>query len=123
MNTTLSRIHCHGKINQVLDDILLCRVDALDPCEAPPDGDITLRELKEKTSGQLCLFGNLQPRLLEHGTAYEVRDAVRQCMEEAKDGGGYVIMPTSAPINTPLSPITEENYLAYIDAALEYSKY
>jgi len=32
-------------------------------------------------------------------------------------------MPTAAPINIPLSPRTEENYLAFIDAALEYGEY
>jgi len=119
----LVRIHCHGKIDKVLDDILLCGADALDPCEAPPDGDITLGRLKERTKGQLCLFGNLQLKLLENATTEEVRDTVRRCMEDAKKGGGYVIMPTAAPINTPLSSQTEENYFAFIDAALEYGGY
>jgi hypothetical protein len=30
------RIHCHGRIGQVLDMILATGADALDPCEAPP---------------------------------------------------------------------------------------
>jgi len=117
------RIHCHGKISQVLDSILACGAEAMDPCEGPPDGDITLGELKKRTQGQICLFGNLQLKLLEHATPAEVRETVIRCMEAAKEGGGYVIMPTAAPINISLSPQTEENYHVFIETALEYGKY
>ena len=119
----LVRIHCHGKIRHVIDEIISCGADALDPCEAPPDGDITLKELKEITKDRLCLFGNIQLKFLEHASTHEIREIVRICMDEAKKDGGYVIMPTAAPINVPLSSKTEENYRAFIDAALEYGKY
>ena len=52
----LARIHCHGKTGKVLDDIISCGADAFDPCEAPPDGDISLRGLKERAGGKDCLF-------------------------------------------------------------------
>jgi uroporphyrinogen-III decarboxylase len=119
----LVRIHSHGRIGRVLDDILSVGADATDPCEAPPDGDITLRELKRRIGGQMCLFGNLQLKLLEKADTDEVREAVKICMDSAKEGGGYVIMPTAAPINVPLSPKTEENYLAFIETALELGRY
>jgi len=118
-----ARIHCHGKIRRVLDMIIDTGADALDPCEAPPDGDITLAELKEKTAGKLCIFGNLQLKLLECGSRDEVRDYVKNCMSSAKDGGGYIIMPTAAPINIPLSPKTEANYRTFIETALEFGQY
>jgi len=119
----LVRIHSHGKINKVLGDIISIGADALDPCEAPPDGDITLRELKERTAGKMCLFGNIQLKFLEHASVREIREIVKICMDSAKEGGGYVIMPTAAPINIPLSPKTEENYIAFIETVLEYGKY
>ena len=119
----LVRIHCHGKIDKVLDDIISCGSDALDPCEAPPDGDITLKKLKERAAGKLCLFGNLKLKLLECADTNEVRNTVIRCMEDAKEGGGYVIMPTAAPINIPLSQKTEENYYTFIETAQEYGKY
>ena len=118
-----ARIHCHGRVGKVLDYILDTGADALDPCEAPPDGDITLADIKKRAAGRLCLFGNLQLKLLEHGTEQEVRDCVKGCMDAAKEGGGYVIMPTSAPINIPLSPKTEANYRVFIQTALEYGQY
>jgi len=119
----LVRLHSHGKIDKVLENMLATGADATDPCEAPPDGDITLKELKQRTKGRMSLFGNLQLKLLEAAEPKEVRDTVRRCMEDAKEGGGYVIMPTAAPINVPLAPKTEENYRIFIETALEYGVY
>ncbi|MCX7019976.1 MAG: uroporphyrinogen decarboxylase family protein [bacterium] len=117
------RLHCHGRVGQVLSMILDTGADALDPCEAPPDGDITLAEIKSRTSGRLCLFGNIQLKTLEHGTEAEVEKQVKDCMTAAREGGAYVIMPTAAPINSPLSPVTERNYLRFISAASEFGVY
>ena len=89
----------------------------------PPDGDITLAEVKKRIGSKMCIFGNIQLKLLENGTRDEVYQQVKECMEAAKDGGGYVIMPTASPINVPLSPKTEENYITFIEAALELGKY
>jgi hypothetical protein len=44
-------------------------------------------------------------------------------MASAKEGGGYVIMPTAAPFSSPLPKKSEENYLHFIETALEYGKY
>lgn len=112
------RIHSHGRIGRVLDMILDTGTDALDPCEAPPDGDIELAAVKKKAAGRAAVFGNLQLKLLENAKEAEVRQEVRRCMEAAKEGGGYVIMPTASPINIPLSPKTERNYFAFIEEAL-----
>ena len=117
------RLHCHGKIGKVLDMIAETGADGLDPCEAPPDGDIDLAGVKARVGGRMCIFGNIQLKLLEGGTPDEVRRAVRGCMAAAKEGGGYVIMPTAAPISSPLAPQTEANYRAYIEEALETGAY
>ena len=45
------------------------------------------------------------------------------CIDDAKRGGRYVIMPTAAPINVPLEKKTEENYICFIESALEYGLY
>jgi uroporphyrinogen-III decarboxylase len=117
------RFHCHGKIGRVLDMIQATGADAIDPCEPPPDGDISLADVKRKLAGKMCVFGNLELKLLEHASTDEVRTYVKACMDVAKSGGGYVIMPTAAPINTPLSMQTESNYLVFIETALEYGAY
>jgi uroporphyrinogen-III decarboxylase len=117
------RLHCHGRVSQVFEYIIATGADGMDPCEAPPDGDITLAELKQQADGRIALFGNIQLKLLEQGTPGEIRDAVKLCMDSAKEGGRFVLMPTAAPINIPLSPQTEENYYHFIEAGLELGKY
>ena len=119
----LVRVHSHGKIQKVLDMILSCGADAIDPCEAPPDGDITLKEVKARVGDRMCIFGNLQLKLLENGTEDAVRSAVKLCMDSAKGSTGYVIMPTASPINVPLNKNTERNYRAFIETALELGRY
>ena len=117
------RLHCHGKIACVLDMIAATGADAIDPCEAPPDGDIDLAGVKRRIGGHVCICGNLQLKLLEHASRGEVAQAVRECMAAAKAGGGYIILPTAGPINVPLAKKTEENYLCFIDTALELGTY
>jgi uroporphyrinogen-III decarboxylase len=118
------RLHCHGKIGQVLDMILSTGCDGIDPCEPPPDGDIGLDEVKRRCKAcGVSVWGNLELKTLEHGSPGEVRAQVTDIMRQAKDGGGFVLMPTAAPINVPLSPKTEENYRAFIDAGLEFGRY
>lgn len=118
-----ARLHCHGRIGRVLDWIVETGADALDPCEPPPDGDVSLAEVKKRVGGRMCIFGNLELKLLEHGSIADVRAAVIECMRAAKEGGGYVIMPTAAPISEPLAEKTERNYRCFIDTALEYGYY
>lgn len=117
------RVHCHGRIGTVCDLFTACGAESTDPCEAPPDGDITLAELKKKIGKDITLFGNTELKLLENGTTDQVRAQVKSCMDAAKNGGRFVLMPTAAPINIPLSPKTEENYIAFIEAGLEYGQY
>jgi hypothetical protein len=118
------RLHCHGKMAKVLDMILETGCDGIDPCEPPPDGDIALDELKRRCQKRgVSLWGNIELKLLEQGTPAQVRAEVRKIMDQAKAGGGFVLMPTAAPINLPLSPNTEANYKAFIDAGLEFGGY
>lgn len=118
-----ARFHCHGKTGQVLDMIADTGSTSMDPCEAPPDGDIELADIKKRVGDRICLCGNLQLKLLEHASRDDVRQAVIDCMQAAKPGGGYIILPTAAPINTPLATKTQDNYLTFIDTALEFGRY
>ncbi len=118
------RLHCHGKMSRVLDMILETGCDGIDPCEPPPDGDIELDEVKRRCHARgVSVWGNIELKLLEQATPERVRAEVRKILAQAKEGGGFVLMPTAGPINVPLSPQTEANYKAFIDAGLEFGQY
>jgi uroporphyrinogen-III decarboxylase len=118
------RLHCHGKMRQVLDMILDTGCDGIDPCEPPPDGDIELDEVKRGCQARgVSVWGNIELKLLEQGTPAQVRAEVQQILAQAKEGGGFVLMPTAGPINVPLAPKTEDNYKAFIEAGLEFGRY
>jgi len=119
----LARIHSHGRVREVLDLIVETGADALDPVEPPPDGDIPLAEVKARYGSNLILFGNMELKYLETETPPEIDARVKAMMDAAKAGGGYVLMPTAAPINIPLSPKTEQNFLAYFAAGWKYGEY
>jgi hypothetical protein len=98
--------------------------DGIDPCEPPPDGDIELDEVKRCcTARGVSVWGNIELKLLEAGSPAEVRSAVQCCMDQAKAGGGFVLLPTAGPIDLSLSPVTEANYVAMIDAVHEFGEY
>ncbi len=118
------RLHCHGKMARVLDLILETGCDGIDPCEPPPDGDITLDAVKRCCQARgVSVWGNLELKLLEQGSPSQVRAEVGQIMTQAKAGGGFVLMPTAAPINLPLAAGTEANYRAFIEAGREFGHY
>jgi hypothetical protein len=119
----IPRIHCHGKIGQVLNQFAETEAMALDPLEPPPDGDITLSEIKRRYGKQFCLFGNLELRELENSDPARIDKLVKQAMVEAKANGRFVLMPTAAPINVPLSSRTEANYMQMIESGLKYGFY
>ncbi len=118
-----SRVHCHGNVARVLDQIVEAGAKGLDPIEPPPDGDITLKEVKSLYGKQMCLFGNIELKELETSKPERIDYLVKEAMDSAKEGSGFVLMPTAAPINIPLSEKTKSNYLKYIEAGIEYGKY
>jgi hypothetical protein len=118
-----ARIHCHGRIRRVLDQIAEMSPDALDPIEPPPDGDIDVGELKAAAGGGICLMGGIELKHLEIRSEQFVEDLVRRTVAAGKPGGRFVIMPTAAPINIPLSAKTERNYFRFIKTALDSGAY
>ena len=119
----IPRIHSHGKIGKVIDQFAMTEADALDPVEPPPDGDIELSDLKRVYGKKFCLFGNIELKELELSSKGRIDFLVKKAMDDAKEGSGFVLMPTASPINTPLSKKTEENYMQMFESAYKYGMY
>ncbi len=74
---------------------------------------VSIPELKKEIRGKKCLIGNLDPALLAHGTAEEVKTATEKAMMENAVGGGYVFNTGEGVMdNSPL-----ENVLAMMKTA------
>ena len=117
------RIHCHGRVSELVDDFLATGADALDPCEAPPDGDITLAELNRRTEGALVLFGNIELHQLERDTPEQVKRTVSDLIRSMEGVTNWVLMPTAAPIDAELRPQTLANYRVMIETGRELGVY
>lgn len=103
--------------------IIRAKPDALEPIEPPPDGDITLAEVKEIGKGKICLVGNIEARhLLGNSTPQEIDRLVKEAIGAGVPGGGFILAPTAL---LPISKLTEhqaKNLLQYIESGLKYGK-
>jgi len=117
-----SVIHAHGKLKDILDMIAETGADALEPIETLPltSADVSLTEVKERVGEQMCLMGSIQAVTLECGTPEQMRQQVRESIEAAARGGGFVLLPTAAPFMVPLDPRTLANAEAMYLAAHEF---
>jgi len=117
-----ARLHSHGKVKNVLDLLSEMDIDAIDPLEPPPDGDITLKEAREILGERVVLIGNIEERLFEIGTKAEIELAVKTAIEEGSADGPFILCPTAMPLNTPLDKKVQENIIHYIDCGIRYGK-
>jgi uroporphyrinogen decarboxylase len=108
--------HSDGKLWQVMDDLIECGVNALQPIE--PKG-MDAVELKESYGDRICLVGNIEVDRLARGTPEEIDGMVRERIRTLGVGGGYCVgSSNSVPEYVPL-----RNYVAMITAAYKYGKY
>ena len=114
------RLHSHGRLRNILPIIAEMNPDALDPVEPPPQGDITLRDVREHYGARLTLFGNIEVSAIETlaPDAFE-RLAANTLREVAESSGkGFVLMPTAAPYGRRISDNTLRNYQTMVRLAI-----
>ena len=114
------RYHCHGPIARVLDDFLALGVDMTDPCEPPPSGDITLRQLADRTGRDLILMGNIQLDDLERAEPEKIERCVAEAVEAVGGRAPFILCPSAFPFSSPLPERTERNLLRFLAAAEKY---
>ena len=109
--------HSDGNMWPILDDFLEVGFDGLHPIQ-PQCMDI--REVKSYVAGKACILGNIDCRdLLVFGTEEEVEETVKETIEIAAPGGGYIISSSNS-IHPGCKP---ENYIAMVRAAHQYGVY
>jgi len=112
-----ARIHSHGRLRDVMDHIAATGCTGLDPVEPPPQGDVSLRWVRENYGRQMTLFGNLEASDLENLSADEFERKVARAVEEgtAGEGRGFVLMPSACPTGRKLSERALGNYERMIE--------
>lgn len=93
---------------------------SIDPLEIPPMGDCNLKELKKLYGHKLVLKGNLHTTdVMLNGTRQQVIDASRQAIEDAAEGGRFILSTgDQCGRDTPY-----ENIFAMIEAVEKYGRY
>jgi uroporphyrinogen-III decarboxylase len=114
-----ARLHCHGKIKSILDDIAATGCLGLDPVEPPPQGDVSLSYVREHYGKQMILFGNLEASDLETLPTDQFAMKILNALEQGTkyQGRGFVLMPSSCPYGRQLSPLALANYMKMIELA------
>jgi len=120
-----SVLHCHGRLGGVLDGIAELSPTMLEPLEVLPasTADVTLGELKARLGGSTCLFGGVQAAELERLAPDALRARLREVIEAGMPGGRFGLLPTSAPIEYPLSRRVVDAYRVFFQAAHEFGTY
>lgn len=110
-------VHCHGKVNDFIQDYIDLGVDILNPLEPPKNGDIQLDEVTAKYGRQIGWEGNIEIQTLLQADEETVRSEVRRCAQIGKQVNRFVLCP-SAGYMEYTHP--EENYLRNLMTYLNY---
>ena len=113
-------VYDDGKMMRTLGDYVDAGADVVETLTPPPVGDVDLAEAKRRYGDRTCLKGYVDLLyVLKMGTPALVERTVREAIEVAAPGGGF-ILGTSDSIRegTPMA-----NLNAYFEAARTYGAY
>lgn len=117
----ISHQHTCGRSNWILETAYgETDLDVIEPLEPPPGGDVELVDAKRQFGEKLCLKGNINTyNTMRLGSVAEVEEAVKRCIDEAAEGGGFILSTgDQLAFDTPL-----ENIEALVRIAREYGRY
>ncbi len=110
--------HSDGFTEPYFDGLIEAGFDGVESLE--PMAGMELKYVKEKYGDKLCLIGNIDvSQLLPYGTKDDVVNAVKKCIRDAGEGGGYIMSPCTDITNS----CKLENVLTMISAKKKYGKY
>lgn len=114
-------LHSCGKSRKLVDILVEhTDLDCINPLEIAPMGDVDLKEVKATHGKNIALMGNLHTtNVMLYGSASEVYEASRKAINDAKEGGGFILSTgDQCPIDTP-----DENIFAMVQAAKDFGSY
>ncbi len=118
-----ARIHCHGRIRAILDNVCEMGADAIDPIEPPPHGDVDLEFVRRQYGERLVLFGNIELCDIESMEPTEFRRLVERTLHDGArgQGRGFVLMPSASPNGRQITARTMKNYETMVELAESFN--
>jgi len=113
----LVALHCHGRVRLVLDEILACGFDLLEPVEPPPQGDMSLPDIMEKAGDRLAVMGHIQDQDLHNAPAGHFRRFIETLAPRIRGRTGVMLSPTATPFQHPATDTFVRNYIEWVEAA------
>lgn len=108
------RLHSHGRLKKILPIISGMNVDAIDPIEPPPQGDVELEYVVEHYGKDIVLFGNVEVTDIENMDPRDFERKTAKSIEAGCKAGGFVLMPSSSPFGRDVSERVLTNYKTMI---------
>ncbi|MHB9029079.1 MAG: uroporphyrinogen decarboxylase family protein [Candidatus Latescibacterota bacterium] len=110
-------LHACGRITEYLDDLARTKIASLHPLQRTAGMD--LRAVKEKYGDRFCIIGNIDSsRVLPYGSPEDVAAQVREAIDIAAPGGGYIL----ASDHSLHDGIPVENIVEMFRAGAEYGR-
>jgi len=116
-------IHCHGKLDKVLEEFVEIGVDVLEPVEAPPGGNVELKDAKRRIGDEVILMGNMPYEAIIGWPSKRIEERVESDCEAAMAGGGFIMMPCASPFEPVLTDEAFEGFKTYVRAGRKYGRY
>ena len=109
-NGGFARLHCHGRLKTALPYIAEMGVDAIDPIEPPPQGDVDLEFVTREYGAHMSLFGNIEVSDIENVEPAEFELIAGRSLEAGRKARGFALMPSASPYGREITERTMENY-------------
>ena len=118
-----ARIHSHGRLRNILPHVAEMGADGLDPVEPPPQGDVSLIDVRREYGRQMVLFGNIEAADIENLPADRFEAKVRLALAQgtAGRGRGFALMPSACPYGRTISAETLKNYETMVRLAKAFA--
>ena len=96
-------VHCHGKMDLVLERFADEGVDCLNPFEPPPMGDVTIAQARRRIGERMAIDGGIEVGDIEVRTATEIEQLVADAVWQS-GGRGFILGLSSSLSHLPTLP-------------------